>query len=139
MQAGMEIPQELLKGSVKKPKTDGVQAVGLKSAIKKKEFRVRYNPITYQLRVFRNEKPVKDVELDLWSKFTAEGRQRMKASAYREWCETDGRDSSQPVKFNTQNGPVLRVAEYYRVAKSVEWANLGPATETNIKSHPQVW
>jgi len=84
---------------------------------------------------------VKDVELDLWAKFTAEGRQRMKASAYmyREWCETDGRDSSQPVKFNTKNGPVLRVAEYYRVAKSVEWANLGPATETNIKSHPQVW
>eukprot|EP00966_Prymnesium_polylepis_P128336 2968072-Prymnesium_polylepis.1 len=39
MQAGMEIPQELLKGSVKKPKIDGVQAVGLKSAIKKKEFR----------------------------------------------------------------------------------------------------
>ena len=68
-------------------KTDGVQAVGLKSAIKKKEFRVRYNPITCQLRVFRNEKPVKDVELDLWAKFTAEGRQRMKASAYREWCE----------------------------------------------------
>ena len=42
----MEIPQELLKESAKKPpKTDGVQAVGLKSAIKKKEFRVRYNPI----------------------------------------------------------------------------------------------
>ena len=57
----MEIPQELLKGSVKKPKTDGVQAVGLKSAIKKKEFRVHYNPITCQLRVFRNAKPVKDV------------------------------------------------------------------------------
>ena len=32
---------------------------------------------------------MKDVELDLWAKFTAEGRQRMKASAYmyREWCE----------------------------------------------------
>ena len=32
----MEIPQELLKESVKKPpKTDGVQTVGLKSAIEK--------------------------------------------------------------------------------------------------------
>ena len=140
MQAGMQIPQELLKESVKKIKTDGVQAMGLKSAIKKeKQFHLRYNPTTAQIRVFRNTKPVKEVELDLWAKFTAEGRQRMKASAYREWCETDGRDSSQPVKFNTKNGPVLRVAEYYRVAKSVEWANLGPATETNIKSHPQVW
>ena len=135
----MEIPQELLKGSVKKPKTDGVQAVGLKSAIKKKEFRVRYNPITYQLRVFRNEKPVKDVELDLWSKFTAEGRQRMKASAYREWCERNGRDSSQPVKFNTKNGPILRVAEYYQQAKIVEWAKLGPANDKNINSHSKVW
>ena len=87
--------------------------MGLKSAIKKKEFRVRYNPITCQLRVFRNEKPVKDVELDLWSKFIAEGRQRMKASAYREWYERNNRDSSQPVQFNTKNGPILRVAEYF--------------------------
>ena len=93
----MEIPQELLKGSVKKPKTDGVQAVGLKSAIKKKEFCVRYNPITCQLRVFRNAKPEKDVESDLWAKFIAEDRKRMKASAYREWCERNDRDSSQPV------------------------------------------
>ena len=99
----MEIPQELLKGSVKKPKTDGVQAVGLKSAIKKKEFRVRYNPITCQLRVFRNAKPVKEVELDLWAKFIAEGRQRMKASAYREWCERNGRDSSQPHQWRFQS------------------------------------
>ena len=139
MQAGMEIPQELLKGSVKKPKTDGVQAVGLKSAIKKKEFRVRYNPITCQLRVFRNGKPVKDVELDLWSKFTAEGRQRMKASAYREWCERNDRDSSAPVKFHTKNGPILRVAEYYQQAKIVEWAKLGPANDKNINSHTKVW
>ena len=116
----MEIPQELLKGSVKKPKTDGVQAVGLKSAIKKKEFCVRYNPITCQLRVFRNEKPVKDVELDLWSKFTAEGRQRMKASAYREWCEKNGRDTGQPVLFNTKNRQILRVADIYVVTKNVE-------------------
>ena len=134
----MEIPQELLKGSVKKQKTDGVQTVSLKSAIKKKEFRVRYNPITCQLRVFRNGKPVKDVE-DLWSKFIAEGRQRMKASAYREWCETNDRDSSQPVKFNTKNGPILRVAEYYQKAKIVEWAKLGPANDKNINSHSKVW
>eukprot|EP00966_Prymnesium_polylepis_P010107 233422-Prymnesium_polylepis.1 len=60
MQAGMETPQELLKGSVKKPKTDGLQAVGLKSAIKKKEFRVCYNPITCQLRVFRNANIVRN-------------------------------------------------------------------------------
>jgi hypothetical protein len=139
MQAGMEIPQELLKGSVKKPKTDGVQAVGLKSAIKKKEFCVRYNPITCQLRVFRNAKPVKEVDLDLWAKFIAEGRQRMKASAYREWCERNGRDSSQPVKFNTKNGPILRVAEYYQQAKIVEWAKLGPANDKNINSHSKVW
>ena len=135
----MEIPQELLKGSVKKPKTDGVQAVGLKSAIKKKEFRVHYNPITCQLRVFRNTKPVKEVDEDLWAKFTVVGRQRMRASAYREWCEANDRDSSQPVKFNTKNGPVLRVAEYYRVANSVEWANLGPANDKNINSHSKVW
>ena len=136
----MEIPQELLKESVKKPpKTDGVQAVGLKSAIKKKEFRVRYNPITCQLRVFRNEKPVKGVELDLWSKFIADGRKRMKASAYREWCGRNGRDSSQPVKFNTKNGPILRVAEYYQQAKIVEWAKLGSANDKNINSHSKVW
>lgn len=134
----MEIPQELLKGSVKKQKTDGVQTVSLKSAIKKKEFRVRYNPITCQLRVFRNGKPVKDVE-DLWSKFIAEGRQRMKASDYREWCETNDRDSSQPVKFNTKNGPILRVAEYYQQAKIVEWAKLGPANDKNINSYSKVW
>jgi hypothetical protein len=139
MQAGMEIPQELLKESVKKPKTDGVQAVGLKSAIKKKEFRVRYNPITCQLRVFRNAKPVKDVESDLWAKFIAEGRQRMKASAYREWCERNDRDRSQPVKFNTKNGPIIRVAEYYQQAKIVEWAKLGPANDKNINSHSKVW
>jgi hypothetical protein len=140
MQAGMPIPQELLKESVKKPKTDGVHAVGLKYAIKKKEFHVRYNPTTFQLRVFCNAKPVKkEIALDIWAKFTADGRRRMKASAYREWCETNDRNSLQPVKFNTKNGPILRVAEYYKVAKSVEWANLGPATEKNIKSHPQVW
>eukprot|EP00966_Prymnesium_polylepis_P305782 7066301-Prymnesium_polylepis.1 len=120
MQAGMEIPQELLKQSVKKPKTDGVQAVGLKSAIKKKEFHVRYNPITCQLR------------------FIAEGRQRMKASAYISWCETNGRDSTQPVKFNTKKGPILRVAEYYRQAKIAEWAKMGPANDNNIKSHSKV-
>ena len=121
----MEIPQELLKGSVKKPKTDGVQAVGLKSAIKKKEFCVRYNPITCQLRVFRNAKPVKDVELDLWAKFITEGRQRMKASAYREWCERNDRDSSAPVKFHTKNGPILRVAEYISKLKLLNGLNWG--------------
>eukprot|EP00966_Prymnesium_polylepis_P153864 3552703-Prymnesium_polylepis.1 len=31
MQAGMQIPQELLKESVKKIKTDGVHAMGLKT------------------------------------------------------------------------------------------------------------
>ena len=135
----MEIPQELLKGSVKKPKTDGVQAVGLKSAIKKKEFRAcATDPITCQLRVFRNAKPVKE-DLDIWAKFIAEGRQRMKASAYREWCERNDRDSSQPVKFNTKNGPILRVAEYYQQARIVEWAKLGPANDKNIKSHSKVW
>jgi hypothetical protein len=36
----MQIPQELLKESVKKPKTDGIQAMGLKPAIKKNEFHV---------------------------------------------------------------------------------------------------
>ena len=136
MQAGMPIPQALLK---KPPKTDGVQVMGLKSAIKKKEFRVRYNPITCQLRVFRNEKPVKDVESDLWSKFIADGRKRMKASAYREWCEKNGRDIRQPVKFNTRNGPILRVADIYVVTKNVEWSNLGMATEKNIQSHVKVW
>ena len=55
MQAGMQIPKELLKESVKKPKTDGIQAVGLKSAIKKKEYPVCYNPTTCQLRVFRKK------------------------------------------------------------------------------------
>ena len=137
----MEIPQELLKESVKKPKTDGVQAVGLKSAIKKKEFRVRYNPITCQLRVFRNAKPVKekDVEFDLWAKFIADDRVRMKASAYREWCERNDRDSSRPVMFHTKNGPIIRVAEYYQQAKIVEWAKLGPANDKNINSHSKVW
>ena len=125
----MPIPQALLK---KPPKTDGVQVMGLKSAIKKKEFRVRYNPITCQLRVFRNEKPVKDVESDLWSKFIADGRKRMKASAYREWCEKNDRDSSEAVQFNTKNGPILRVAEYYQRAKIVEWAIVN---DKNIKSH----
>ena len=139
MQAGMEIPQELLKGSVKKPKTDGVQAVGLKSAIKKKEFRVRYNPITCQLRVFRNEKPVKDVELDVWSKFIAEGRQRMKASSYREWCKKNDRDSSDPVKFHTKSGPILRVAEYFEKTQIVEWHKVGPANDKNINSYSKVW
>eukprot|EP00966_Prymnesium_polylepis_P084634 1959462-Prymnesium_polylepis.1 len=87
MQAGMPISQELLKESVMKTKTspDGIQAMGLKSAIKKdKQFHLRYNSTTGQLRVFRNTKPVKEVESDLWAKFTAEGRLRMKASAYRE-------------------------------------------------------
>ena len=136
----MEIPQELLKKSVKKPpKTDGVQAVGLKSAIKKKEFCVRYNPITCQLRVFRNAKPVKEVELDLWAKFTVEGRQRMKASAYREWCEKNGRDSSEAVQFNTKNGPILRVAEYFQQGKIVVWIKVGPANDKNINSHRKVW
>ena len=130
----MEIPQELLKESAKKPsKTDGVQAVGLKSAIKKKEFRVRYNEITGQLRVFRNEKPVKGVELDLWSKFIADGRKRMKASAYREWCEKNGRDSSEAVQFNTKNGPILRVAEYFQLTKMAEWVKV--ANVKDIKSH----
>ena len=133
MQAGMEIPKELLKGSVKKPNTDGVQAVGLKSAIKKKEFRVRYNRITCQLRVFRNGKPVKDVELDLWSKFIADGRKRMKAGAYREWCEKNGRDSSEAVQFNTKNGPILRVAEYYEQTNIIEWFKV--TNVKNIKSH----
>ena len=116
---------------MKPPKTDGVQTVGLKSAIEKKEFRVRYNPITCQLRVFRNA--MKDVESDLWSKFIADGRKRMKASAYREWCEKNGRDSSEAVQFNTKNGPILRVAEYYQQAKIVEWAKV--ANVKNIKSH----
>eukprot|EP00966_Prymnesium_polylepis_P305574 7061440-Prymnesium_polylepis.1 len=45
MQAGMQIPQELMKEGVKKTKTDGVQAIGLKSAIKKeKQLHLRYNP-----------------------------------------------------------------------------------------------
>ena len=137
----MEIPQELLKGSVKKqPKTDGVQTVGLESAIKKK-LCVRFNPTTCQLRVFRNAKPVKekDVEFDLWAKFIADDRVRMKASAYRKWCERNDRDSSQPVMFHTKNGPIIRVAEYYQQAKIVEWVKLGPANEKNIKSHSKVW
>eukprot|EP00966_Prymnesium_polylepis_P173976 4025191-Prymnesium_polylepis.1 len=77
MQAGMPNPQELLKESVKKTNTspDGIQAMGLKSAIKKdKQYHLRYNPTTGQLRVFRNTKPVKEVELDIWTKFTVEGR-----------------------------------------------------------------
>eukprot|EP00966_Prymnesium_polylepis_P068158 1584325-Prymnesium_polylepis.1 len=87
MQAGMPIPQELLKESFKKTKIspDGIQAMSLKSAIKKgKQFHLRYNPVTGQLRVSRNTQPVKQVESDLRAKFTAEGRLRMKASAYRE-------------------------------------------------------
>eukprot|EP00966_Prymnesium_polylepis_P004253 97302-Prymnesium_polylepis.1 len=113
----MPIPQELLKNIVKKTKTspDGIQAIRLKSAINKdKKFHVRYNLNTAQIRVFRNTKPVKEVELDIWAKFTAEGTQRMKASAYREWCETNGRDIREPVKFNTKKGPILRVADVYR-------------------------
>jgi hypothetical protein len=76
---------------------------------------------------------------DVWAKFTAEGRQRMKASAYREWCDNNGRDMSQPVQFNTKNGPILRVADVYQVTQNVEWSNLRPATEKNIKSHTRVW
>ena len=138
----MPIPQELLK-EIKKTKTlpDGIQAMALKSAIKKdKQFHVRYNPVTAQLRVFRNAKPVKeDIELDIWAKFTVEGRQRMKATAYYEWCEKNGRDFREPVKFNTKNGPILRVVDVYQVAKNVEWCNLGPATEESIKSRGKVW
>ena len=55
---------------------------------------------------------------------TCDGRKRMKASAYREWCEKNGRDSSEAVRFNTKNGPILRIAEYYQQAKIVEWAKV---------------
>ena len=140
MQAGMPIPQELLKASAKKPKTDGIQTVGLKSAIKKKEFHVRYNPTTGQLRVFQITKPVKkEVESDLWAKFIADGRLRMKPSAYREWCEKNGRDTGQPVVFNTKNGQILRVADIYVVTKNVEWSHMGMASEKNIQSYVKVW
>ena len=82
------------------------------------------------------EKPVKQ---DLWAKFIAEGRQRMRANAYFEWCQSNDRDSKQPVKFNTKNGPILRIAEYYQQAKIVEWANVGQANEKIIQSHSKVW
>jgi hypothetical protein len=137
----MAIPPALLNGIKKKTKTaGGVQPVTLKKSINKKEFGVCFNLITCQVRVFQNGRMKgKEVDLDLWAKFQVEGRQRMKASAYRAWCEANDRDSSQPVQFNTKNGPILRIAEYYQQAKTVEWVKLGPATNEIIKSHTKVW
>ena len=140
MQTGMLVPQELLN-SVKKTKTspDEIQAMTLKSAIMKdNKFHVRYNPATCQLRVFRNSKPAKE-KLNIWDKFIADGRKRMKACDYYEWCQNNDRDPRQPVKFNTKNGAMIRIADVYQVTKIVEWSCLGLATDENINSHDKVW
>eukprot|EP00966_Prymnesium_polylepis_P255396 5900772-Prymnesium_polylepis.1 len=63
----------------------------------------------------------------------------MKASAYREWCKKNDRDSSDPVKFHTKSGPILRVAEYFETTKVVEWHKLGPANDKNMLSYSIVW